>query len=158
MPVLRHLAAALAGAPAFSAGFVRALAAASPALAWRRSYTEAAVGAAFYDAYGWTELVGLTGPVPGTSLACGVLLLGPGVTYPPHHHEAEEIYVPLSGIADWRHGDAAWAPRQPGEVIHHGSGESHAMRTGAAPLLALYLWRSSDLAQKSRLDAVDPSR
>jgi len=28
------------------------------------------------------------------------------------------------------------------------------MRTGAGPLLAIYLWRSADLAQKARLDAV----
>jgi hypothetical protein len=26
------------------------------------------------------------------------------------------------------------------------------MRTGASPLLALYLWRSANLAQKARLD------
>jgi hypothetical protein len=27
------------------------------------------------------------------------------------------------------------------------------MRTGAGPLLALYLWRGGNLAQKARLDA-----
>jgi len=155
VPVLRYLPAAGAAAPAFSAGFVSALAAAAPGLAWRRSYTAAQVGAAFLDAYGWTELVGLSGPVPGTTLACGVLLLGPGVSYPPHHHEAEEIYVPLSGIAEWRHGAAPWVTCRPGDVVHHLSNQSHAMRTGTDPLLALYLWRSGDLAQHSQLDPAD---
>jgi mannose-6-phosphate isomerase-like protein (cupin superfamily) len=152
VPVLRHLPAARELAPAFSAGFVGALTAAAPGLAWRRSYSESQVGAAFLADYGWTELVGLTGPVSATTLACGVLVLGPGTTYPLHHHEADEIYVPLSGVADWRHGSEAFTPRQPGEVIHHASGVSHAMRTGASPLVALYLWQSRDLAQKSQLD------
>ena len=151
--MLRHLAAALHDAPPFSAGFARDLAHAAPLLAWRRSYTVNEVGAGFFDNYGWSELLGLTGPVPSEHLACGVLLLGPRVTYPPHHHEADEIYVPLSGTAQWMHGDGAWTLQQPGSVIHHAPQERHAMRTAAQPLLALYLWRSDDLAQKSSLDS-----
>ncbi len=157
VPVIRWLPAARDGAPPFSAAFVRALLAAAPTLAWRRTYTVAEVGAAFLDGYGWSELVGLSGPVPAQRLACGVLLLAPGVTYPPHHHEADEIYVPLSGTAEWRQGAQPWELRAPGSVIHHAPNQSHAMRTGATPLLALYLWHSDDLAQKSHLDtAADP--
>ena len=152
IPGLRHLPAAADLAPAFSAPFARALKSAAPALAWRRSYTPQTVGAEFWDNYGWTEFVGLTGPAPSERLACGVMLLGPGVTYPLHHHEAEEMYVPLSGIADWKMGEQAWEALPPGSVIHHPSNASHAMRTGDAALLALYLWRSDDLAQKSQLD------
>jgi tetratricopeptide (TPR) repeat protein len=156
IPALRHLSAASAGAPPFSAAFVSAFAAAAQTLAWRRSYTQAEVGADFLDNYGWTELIGLKGPVPSDRLACGVLLLGPRVVYPPHHHEAEEIYVPLSGAAQWRHGDEPWRQLAPGTVIHHLPNASHAMRTGEAPLLALYVWRSKDLAQESRLDTLEP--
>ena len=83
-----------------------------------------------------------------------MLVLGPGITYPPHHHEAQEIYVPLSGVAEWRHGGLPFAQVQPGALIQHASNESHAMQTLAEPLVALYLWRSSDLAQKSQLDDV----
>jgi hypothetical protein len=45
-----------------------------------------------------------------------------------------------------------WRERPPGIAIHHASDEPHAMRTGQSPLFALYLWRSSNLAQKARLD------
>jgi len=83
---------------------------------------------------------------------CGVLLLGPHVTYPPHRHEADEIYVPLAGTAAWKHGNEGWRERLPGSVIHHAPYVPHAMQTGQEPLLALYLWRSEDLAQQSRLD------
>jgi len=104
-----------------------ALVAAAPTLAWRRSYSPAAVGAQFYENYGWTEFAGLTGPIPSKHLACGVLLLGPQVTYPPHRHEAEEIYVPLAGTAKWRHGNESWRERPPGNVIHHARHESRSI-------------------------------
>jgi Dimethlysulfonioproprionate lyase len=81
-----------------------------------------------------------------------VLLLGPDTIYPAHHHEAEEIYMPLSGVAAWKQGSGGWKEKTPGTVIHHVPRESHGMRTSASPLLALYLWRSDNLAQKSQLD------
>ncbi len=85
-------------------------------------------------------------------IACGFLILGPSTHYPRHRHEAEEIYLPLSGTAAWQQGDAGWQDRAPGALIHHASEEPHAMRTRGSPLLALYLWRSDNLAQKARLD------
>jgi quercetin dioxygenase-like cupin family protein len=153
VPGLRHLSGASARAAPFGASFARALAAAAHSLTWRRSYSAAEVGADFWDNYGWTELVGLTGPARCKRLACGVMLLGARVTYPLHHHEAEEIYVPFSGTAEWKLGRHPWQVLPPGSVIHHPRNEGHAMRTGESALLALYLWRSDNLAQKSRLDA-----
>ena len=152
VPVLRWLPSVRKFAPEFSRSFIDTLVSLTASLTWQRSYSPALVGASFYDNYGWTELSGLTGPTPSEHLACGLLLLGPGVFYPPHRHEADEIYVPLSGTAEWKRGDDAWRERPPGSVIHHGSFESHAMRTGAVPMLALYLWRSANLAQKALID------
>ena len=152
VPVLSWLPNIQRSAPAFSAPLVNTLVGATASLAWRRSYSPAAVGAQFYENYAWTEFAGLTGPMPSKRLACGVLLLGPNVTYPPHRHEADEIYVPLAGTAAWMHGNDGWRERLPGSVIHNGSYVPHAMQTGQEPLLALYLWRSENLAQQSRLD------
>lgn len=152
LPVLHYLPLLRAGAPPFSEAMVDALTGKAASVAWRRSYSSPSVSAQFLDNYGWTEFVGLTGPLAGKQLACGVLLLGPDTTYPAHHHEAEEIYVPLSGKAAWKQGGGDWREQHPGTVIHHAPQESHAMRTGSAPLLALYLWRSDNLAQKSQLD------
>jgi quercetin dioxygenase-like cupin family protein len=152
LPVLRHLPTLRANAPPFSAALVNALTAMAASLAWRRSYARPTVSTHFLENYGWTEFVGLTGPVASEHLACGVLCLGPDTTYPAHHHEAEEIYVPLSGIAAWKQGSHRWQEKTPGTVIHHLAQESHAMRTSISPLLALYLWRSDNLAQKSQLD------
>ena len=155
LSVVRWLPRVKANAPASSATLIGELLRVSPVLTWHQTYKQPVVAAAFLDNYGYTELTGLTGPVPGQRLACGFLLLGPSTPYPRHRHEAEEIYVPLSGTAAWQHGSQSWRNESPGTVIHHASNEPHAMRTGIQPLLALYLWRSDNLNQKSRLDPAD---
>jgi hypothetical protein len=157
--VVRWLPQAKTAAPAAVAPLIAELIRVAPSLAWRQTYKQPTVTAAFLANYGYTELAGLTGPVPSQRLACGFLLLGPDTSYPRHRHEAEEIYVPLSGTAAWQHGNQAWQDEAPGTntVIHHVSDEPHAMRTRDQPLLALYLWRSNDLNQKSRLDPAAPT-
>ncbi|HEV3042395.1 MAG TPA: dimethylsulfonioproprionate lyase family protein [Roseiarcus sp.] len=150
LPALRWLDAACADGAPGTAALLQELRAQAAALAWAQSYAAADVGEAFLDRYCWTEVIGLRGPVASERLAVGFLLLGPETEYPAHHHAAEEIYVPLSGLALWRRSEEDWRLRTPGTPIHHASGQSHAMRTRQTPLLALYLWRGGDLAEKSR--------
>ena len=130
-------------------GVTGALKAVARLLQWRQTYGAGDFGVEFLQGYGWSEFIGLRGPVASTRIACGVLLLGPGMTYPAHAHEAEEIYLPISGTAEWQRGDAAFAPVPVGQAIHHPSWMPHAMRVGVEPLAALYLWRGGDLAAKS---------
>ena len=151
LPVLSWLAAARHASVPSTASLVAALAAQADALAWQQSYTAADFGAAFLERYGWTELIGLRGPVRSKTIACGILMLGPDVDYPAHAHEAEELYLPLAGAAYWTRGHEAAIERPAGLPIHHSSWVPHAMRTGAEPLLALYVWRGGDLAAKSRI-------
>jgi quercetin dioxygenase-like cupin family protein len=152
LPVLRWLAAVRSSAPAFSTKVVTELCNLAPTMRWRQTYKQPDVSAAFLQNYGWAEIAGLTGPLPSSHLACGFLLLGPSTEYPRHRHEAQEVYVPLSGTASWQQGDGIWRERSPGAVIHHRSDEPHAMRTASQPMLAVYLWHATDLNQKSRLD------
>ena len=151
LPVCAELVAALRFTTPATHALTQALAAAAPALEWRQTYGAADFGAEFLQRYGWTELIGLRGPIASESLAVGFLLLGAGVEYPAHAHEAEEFYLPLAGAALWRRGEGGFALREPGEPIFHRAWEAHAMRTQAAPLLALSLWRGGDLAAKSRI-------
>ena len=152
LPVLRWLDAACAGGAPETAPVLAELRTMAPRLAWAQTYTTADRDAAFLDRYGWTELIGTRGPVPSADLAAGFLLLGPETEYPAHRHDAEELYLPLSGTALWQRGDEPWRSRAPGTPIHHPGRMPHAMRTGADPMLALYLWRGGDLAEKSRFD------
>jgi quercetin dioxygenase-like cupin family protein len=151
LPVLRWLPRIAADGASFGGTFVSVLCRTAPSLAWRQSYTRDEVDTAFLQNYGWSELLRPAEKSNGTQISCGVVVLGPRTLYPHHHHEAEEIYVPLSGTAAWQQGDSVWRECPPGTLIHHLSEEPHAMRTGEEPLLALYLWRSTDLAQKARL-------
>ncbi len=158
LPVLRWLpqlanGAASFGAASVGAELVAAVCRAAPLLEWRQTYSAADLDAAFLQNYGWSEIVGSVGPIESERIACGFLILGPSTFYPSHHHAAEELYVPLSGVAAWQQGDRVWREHAPGAPIHHRSGEPHAMRTGGSPLLALYAWRGADLGQKARLDA-----
>jgi hypothetical protein len=127
------------------------LADAASVLRWGQTYSAADFGQHFLDNYGWVELFGTRGHYENDSIAGGFLVLGPGIVYPDHHHIAEEIYIPLTGTGEWRMGHAPFHMRAGGEVIHHASNVSHAMRTGADPLLAFYLWRGGPLAQRSTI-------
>ena len=124
---------------------------ASPRLAWRQTYSVADFGPEFHERYGWTELVGERGPIASEKIAVGFLLLGPETTYPSHSHDAEELYLCLSGAAAWRRGGEDWRDEPAGALIHHPSRVSHAIRTAREPLLALYVWRGGDLTQKSAI-------
>ncbi len=118
----------------------------------RQTYTSAEFGERFLENYGWSEWIGQRGAFASDAIACGVLLLGPGIEYPSHSHEAEELYLPLAGRAWWRMGQSVWRLLPPGEPIHHPSWTSHAMRSTDEPLLAAYVWRAGDLSAKSRID------
>jgi len=137
----------------FAAPLIDALTRAAPSLEWRQTYSPDEIGAEFLRNYGYTEILGPTAAWRSDRLRCGFLLLGPETHYPRHHHEAEELYVVVSGTAAWARGDEPWRDRPPGTVIRHASGEPHAMRTAAEPLLALYLWQGAGLEHAARLAA-----
>ncbi|AZO74898.1 MAG: transcriptional regulator [Mesorhizobium sp.] len=120
-------------------------------LRWGQTYTASDFGRAFIDNYGWLEVFGTRGHFVNDDVAAGLLILGPGIVYPDHHHIAEEIYIPLTGGTEWRMGEGGFHVREAGEVIHHASNVSHAMRTGKESLMALYIWRGGPLAQKSTI-------
>jgi quercetin dioxygenase-like cupin family protein len=152
LPVLKYKSVLESKTPPWARSVTDELFRLAPSLHWGQSYPASTVGAQFLDNYGWTEAAGLHGPIPSEHVAIGFLMLGPATLYPRHRHEAEEIYVPVSGTAAWQGGDGIWHDRPPGAVIVHERNEPHAMRTSSEPLLGLYLWRSAQLDQKSRLD------
>jgi len=118
-------------------------------LHWGQTYTAADFGQKFIDNYGWLEVFGTRGHFASDTIAGGFLILGSHIEYPDHHHVAEELYIPLTGATEWRMDDQPWRLRASGELVHHASNVSHAMRTGAEPLLAFYLWRGGPLAARS---------
>jgi hypothetical protein len=150
LPVCRFLPDLVALSNSSTHALVATFVEMADALEWRQTYSPADLGAAFLDGYGFSELIGLRGPVPSQTIACGFLMLAPGILYPSHAHEAEELYVPLAGQSLWQRGDESFAARPTGTPIHHPSWLPHATKAVTA-LLCLYAWRNGDLAAKSRL-------
>jgi mannose-6-phosphate isomerase-like protein (cupin superfamily) len=153
LPVCRWLASLEPHAASETRPLVREFVAAAEYLEWRQTYSAADFGPEFLDSYGWTELIGLRGPIPSEIVACGFLMLGPRIEYPAHAHEAEEIYLPLAGEALWMRGGEDFVARAAGEMIEHPPWTAHATRTVGQPMLALYVWRGGDLAAKSKIVA-----
>ena len=151
LPCLAHLDRAERIAGEQAKPLARLLAARRGDFRWGQTYTSADFGKKFIDNYGWLEVFGTRGHFDNRTVAGGFLILGPGIEYPDHHHVAEEIYIPLTGGADWRMGDGPFRRRDAGEIIHHASNVNHAMQTGEEPLLALYLWRGGPLAARSTI-------
>ena len=137
LPVCRWLASLEPLAAPATRALVRDFVAAADILEWRQTYSAADFGPEFLERYGWTELVGLRGPIGSDKVACGFLMLGPETEYPAHAHEAEEIYLPLAGEALWMRGEESFVPRAPGAMIEHSPWTPHATKTRGIPC-----WRS----------------
>jgi mannose-6-phosphate isomerase-like protein (cupin superfamily) len=137
---MRYLDAASAMEESARAGLIDDLRTAAPTLHWRQTYTHEAVGASFLEKYGWTAVVGSQGPIVSHEIWAGFLLLGPGLEYPVHHHEPEELYRVVSGNGLWKVGDGPWSPRGAGARIHNPPHQPHGMRADAdAPLVIAFL-------------------
>ncbi len=94
----------------------------------------------FRNWYGYNLYVGSFGMVKNLEIAVGMILISPDCLYPPHNHLAAEIYVPISGRAEWWSAESDWQIQEPGTPIYHRPWLSHGTRTLDEPLLALFGW------------------
>jgi len=120
----------------------------APRLQWLQSYTADDFGQAFVDNYCHVELIGTRGHFVSDEIAGGLVLFGPGINYRDHWHVAEEIYFPMTSEGLWSRDGGDLVERKSGELIFHESNMRHAMKTLDKPLLAVWIWRGGDLAQK----------
>lgn len=88
----------------------------------------------------FAEVVGPDGPFRCAQCRFGFYLQAPDCLYPAHSHAAEELYLILSGSVEWQLDESGpFIPPCPG-LVHHRPWQKHAMRTGATPMLALWVW------------------
>ncbi|PSL22032.1 dimethylsulfonioproprionate lyase family protein [Shimia abyssi] len=116
---------------------------------WKHTYREDEVGADFLARYGYYELFGPTGHFRTTKLRGYIAYWGSGLHYDWHSHEAEEIYLCLSGNARFlcrNNGTEHMADLSPGDTRAHTSWQTHAMTTAHQPILTFVLWRGTGLA------------
>ncbi|MBN9550350.1 MAG: transcriptional regulator, partial [Alphaproteobacteria bacterium] len=109
---LRHLDRIAELAPAGAKPLARFVADHRDELRWGQTYTAADFGQDFIDNYGWLEVFGTRGYFVNDEVAGGLLILGPEIVYPDHHHIAEEIYIPLTSGTEWRMGEGSFHIRE----------------------------------------------
>ncbi|MCY4059371.1 MAG: dimethylsulfonioproprionate lyase family protein [Gammaproteobacteria bacterium] len=107
-----------------------------PTLTWHQNprYNAGNMGAEFMDNYAWSGL-GLTG---SDNISFDVLLLGPGVTYPPTSYESEGVFLVIGGSPEWKSDDDPWVRMEAGSIICRPYGGAEGKRPGREPMLALY--------------------
>ena len=135
----RHLARALdLGEAGPAAPVAKALRDLEPSLAWTQNprYNVENKGADFMDNYAWSGL-GLTG---NSAMAFGVLLLGPGITYPLTSYPSEGVFLVIGGSPEWKSADEPWVRVGAGDIICRPLNGAEGKRPGKEPLLALYAW------------------
>ena len=139
LPVCHHLAHALdlgeAGPAASVASAIRNLEA---TLEWQHNtrHTAELRGVEFMDNYAYTNF-GLTG---STILYVGVMLLGPGITYPVTSYPSEGVFLLIGGSPEWKSGDEPWRQVDAGSIICRPFDAAEGKKPGEEPMLALYAW------------------
>jgi hypothetical protein len=139
LPGCRHLARALdLGEAGPAAPVATALRDLEPTLAWAQNprYNAENKGADFMDNYAWSAL-GLTG---SPDMSFGVMLLGPGITYPPTSYESEGVFLVIGGSPEWKSGDEPWVRVEAGDIICRPWNGAEGKRPLNEPMLALYAW------------------
>lgn len=117
-----------------------ALRAIEPHLVWERRWTAKPGDGGFYDGHANANIVGPEGLEIREDIWIGVSLVAPQIDYPEHHHPPEEVYVALSP-GEWRNEEQNWFTPGAGGLVYNRHDTRHAMRAGAAPLLAVWsLW------------------
>jgi len=147
LPVVAWFEAALSGAQAGpEATIASAISPLAADLTWTFGYPPDPRWPTLGSSAGFADIIGKAGLLPA-DVVVGLTLLAPGTYYPLHAHPAVELYLVLSGNAEWTAGPIT-AVRPPGSLILHPTQVPHAMRTHDEPLLALFTWRG-DIASPS---------
>jgi len=144
---------AVTAAPDRTRVLAEAVLRASPRLHWvRRAYADEPSSPqmdAWRSGYSYAVLAGPESPGGSADarsvylsddLLLGFSLQAPGLMYPPHNHEAVELYGVISGTARWYHPESGWVERPPGAVTVNEAYQIHAMETVNEPMLTWVAW------------------
>ena len=139
-PLLSQLDDALSAASG-PPELVDSVAALSSAGGWYQVYAGDGINAAMADFMLAKQIVGPKGIFASDSMRAGIFLLAPNFNYLMHDHAALEIYYVHSGTIDIQNGTES-APRRlgPGQYSITPSEVPHALYTGDAPVLLLFVW------------------
>lgn len=110
-------------------------------LEWSSHYERSPLTESFIDGLALAQIVGPRGLLHSEDVIVGIFCFAPGFEYPEHGHAAEEVYLLLSGDADFRQGaNGSWNQISPRDMVLHTSNQPHGIRTFRLPAVGLYSW------------------
>ena len=108
LPVLDYLPRLAVSAPEPYRSVLKQLIDARAGLYFGQTYSESDFGAEFLNQYGWIKLLGPDAYWHSDQISSGFLILGDNIIYPQHSPEEEELYLPISGDAEWYQQNQGW--------------------------------------------------
>lgn len=139
-PLLARLDEALDGAQG-APDLVAAVAELATAGGWYQVYAGEGINAAMADFMLAKQVAGSKGLLVDESIRAGIFLLAPHFEYLLHDHAALEIYYVHSGTIDIQNGtDSARRRLGPGQYSVTPPEVPHALQTGDAPVMLLFIW------------------
>ena len=94
------------------------------------------------------ELLGPGGLVNSDEVRLGLYGMMPNAEYGMRTHEAEEVYIMLAGVVDWKLSNAPYKSHFSGDRSYHPSMMPHANRTRELAFMSVYAWHG-DLSTES---------
>ena len=146
LPVAIHLKRALHGAEGFiTSKLARSIALVAENLDWRYGYDDMPPG--LEANFAFAEVVGPVGPIRHSAVKLGLVLFGPGTTYPTHSHAGiTESYINISGYMS-ENDTGVYAP---GSLIFNPPDHQHQITTAKEePCLLSYAWTGERSALES---------
>ncbi|HWK44411.1 MAG TPA: dimethylsulfonioproprionate lyase family protein [Stellaceae bacterium] len=127
----------LRDAPLSTQRLGQALAALDPFMPWSQRPYHGPDADRFAAGHANGLIVGPGGMEDRDDIRVGVSLMAPNIRYPDHSHPPDELYFVLSD-GEWRRGEGEWFRPGVGGTVRNPPGILHAMRSGPAPLLAVW--------------------
>ena len=114
----------------------------SLSLNWTKIYDSMDRDLSYVDGMFASRILGLDGYFINNNLSMGEMLLLPGVTYPLHTHNVDEVYYCLSGTLEIYHGiEGEFTVLKSGSVSITPQGQLHELKVkGSKPVLLIYCW------------------
>ena len=139
-PTMAHLEPLLAKAQG-PEGIVQAARVISAHVNWYQIFAGGGIDPVLAQGMLAAQVAGQVGPYPSEALRAGLFLIAPGVHYPLHTHQADEVYYCVSGSIEIHHGRSRRLQRlTPGRLSRTPSDQLHSMTTGDEPVLMFYCW------------------
>lgn len=139
VPSVAHLGPCLGRGPDTTAYLRGAVAALRDKLPWERAPKETGFGK-FTRQHAFCTIVGPAARIPSDRMALGLFMIDAHVHYPTHSHSADELYLPLSGTAAYRVGNARPSVEDGGRFLSIPSWTPHAMWTADRSVLIVWAW------------------